>query len=1041
VTLDPAVPAPLLSRASASDREGDGGSHSWSDAEVDRDHVIHDEVIHQSVDAIIVTDRAFKVRVWNPSAERLYGVSAAEAIGHHVSALIEAYEVDGQRIDVAAATQTLDRDGIWRQRVVQRPRVGTRVGDPVTIDSIVTLLHDPDGTPDRVLAVNRDMTVRARIDSEMTALGSIVLATGDARTKTDVAETALDILCRAVGADAGLITSTDGAYEAIGVVGASAGTVDVILTFGQTGGPLAQALQQPDAFISVDIATGPLQEEVRAAILADDIRHLVLVGLRLQGRLIGVLALGWRLADPKLPSRSIVLQAAAVITSSLENARLLAAVESGLSQERLLTRRMGALVELTRLPDADAAGQTAVEALLADLDTAIGADGTSLCLVVGDRLELAAVHRIDPAWATPLMNRPLSTIPLAARLAGGAHSLLTPLDPAHVSSGAAEATAAKGYRTLAAFAIREREHLVGILLAVFHKPAEELEIDERTLDAIGRVLDISFANRRLREGAQASENRYRELFESSPDALLVQTVDEVVVDANPAAIRLYGGDVIGRSVSELIAEDVAPPGRDMPGPLAFTQFVGLGRRLDGSTFPEEVDLRPIEIAGEPRVLVIVRDLTDRRRMQSELMQAQKMEAIGMLVAGVAHELNNPLASIVAFSQLLRTDPNLPEDLRRQADLLVQEANRTRVIVQNLLDFARQRPPERVMTELRPLVDGVLGLQSYILAHNNLRVEIDIPDDLPRLSIDRSQMQQLLVNLTVNAAQAIAGLGRPGLIRIEGRAAESEAGPVVRIAIADDGPGVADEVRDRLFVPFVTTKEPGAGTGLGLSVSFGIVAGHGGTLRHEPNPGGGAVFVIELPVGRPRTDDAGLVDGTSEPAARVTPPTDPPQIPPSVAVPVPSATPPASPTPTPAPTRAAGPAPHTGPDGEAGPAMRVLVLDDESSIREFLGRVLARSGYEPILASTGPAALEIVASDPPDAILCDHRMAGMSGTEFHTAVAAINPALSHRFAFMSGDVLNPELLDFATERGVQLLAKPFDIATVGTMVSRLLAVER
>jgi CheY-like chemotaxis protein len=373
------------------------------------------------------------------------------------------------------------------------------------------------------------------------------------------------------------------------------------------------------------------------------------------------------------------------------------------------------------------------------------------------------------------------------------------------------------------------------------------------------------------------------------------------------------------------------------------------------------------------------------------------------VAGVAHELNNPLASIIAFSQLLRTDPQLPDDLHRQADLLVREANRTRVIVQNLLDFARQRPPERLMTELRPLIDGVLNLQSYILAHNRLKVEIDIPEDLPRLSLDRSQMQQVLVNLTVNAAQAIAGTGRPGLIRIEARASSSESGPTIRITIADDGPGVADSVRDRLFLPFVTTREPGAGTGLGLSVSFGIVAGHGGTLRHEPNPGGGAMFVMELPVGGAPAIES---DVAPEP-------------------------PPAVPRPAEQPAR---PAPSDRP-------IRVLVLDDESSIRDFLGRVLARSGYEALLASTGAEALEIVAADPPDAILCDHRMAGMSGTEFHTHVAEIDPALSRRFAFMSGDVLNPELLSFATERGVQLLAKPFDIATVGTMVSRLLAVGR
>jgi hypothetical protein len=200
-----------------------------------------------------------------------------------------------------------------------------------------------------------------------------------------------------------------------------------------------------------------------------------------------------------------------------------------------------------------------------------------------------------------------------------------------------------------------------------------------------------------------------------------------------------------------------------------------------------------------------------------------MEAIGLLVAGVAHELNNPLASIVAFSQLLRTDPDLPPDLRSQAELLVQEADRTRSIVGNLLDFARQRPPERVELDLRPVVDGVIALQSYMLARNRVTVDVDIPADLPPLSVDRSQLQQVLVNLTVNAAQAIHDADRAGRVTIRAASAERDGAPIVRIEVADDGPGVPAAVSDRLFVPFVTTKPPGAGTGLGLSVSFGIVA--------------------------------------------------------------------------------------------------------------------------------------------------------------------------------------------------------------------------
>jgi two-component system, NtrC family, sensor kinase len=407
------------------------------------------------------------------------------------------------------------------------------------------------------------------------------------------------------------------------------------------------------------------------------------------------------------------------------------------------------------------------------------------------------------------------------------------------------------------------------------------------------------------------------------------------------------------------------------------------------------------------------------RLQAELIQAQKMEAIGQLVAGVAHELNNPLASIVAFSQLIRTDPQLPEDLRRQAEMLVQEANRTRVIVQNLLDFARARPPERLPTELRRLVESVLVLQSYAFGKGGLEVVVDVPADLPPILVDRAQMQQVLINLTVNAAQAIHTSGVGGTLRIAaGTARLGDGVDVVRIEVSDDGPGVAPELTDRLFMPFVTSKPPGEGTGLGLSVSFGIVSGHGGTLRHEPGPGGvGSTFIVELPLGVDAGADGGTAEGGFAGLASAA-------IGEAVAV------------------ERAEPAPNA--DATADPSsqrpVRVLVLDDEPAIREFLGRALRRAGYEPLLAPTGAEALNIIRSSPPDAILCDHRMAGMNGTEFHDAVAAAAPELGRRFAFMSGDVLNPELRKFATSRGILLLAKPFDIATVGRTVAALLGSE-
>ena len=987
------------------------------------DDAVRAELVQQSLDALVVTDTELRVRLWNPAAERLYGIPASLAIGQMFTAVIATLDLDGTPVDDGVSRTELDTTGVWRQRVIHRPVIGPMAGQEVVADVLVTLLRGPDGRPTGALGVNRDVTHSARLEAELAALGSLVIATDRARSKAEVAEAALGILCRSTGADAGLVTSMDTVYEATAHVGVEPATIEVILNYGQLGGPLAHALEAPDAYVSADVATAPLREDVRAAVLADGIEHLVVVGLRLSGRLTGILALGWRKRAPREPSRAIVHQAAALVAAAMENARLLAAVESGLREERMLTHRMRALVELTRLRDTAGTGSSSLERLMADVDSVIGGDGTSLVSIVDDHLVLAAVHRVDPSWAMPLMDKPLSSLPIAARLLDGAQSVLVPLDVDHVSRGAAAATAEQGYRTLAAFAIRDDRELVAILIAVFRRTADELDMDERTLDAIGRVLDISFANRRLREAIVAGERRYRELFEYAPDALLVQSLDDVILDANPAAHRMYGEGLIGRRAEDLgVTPPVAAPIQSDDSSVVVRSSTGIGRRLDGTTFPEEVELRTIEIDGERRVMAIVRDLTERTRIQAELIQAQKMEAIGLLVAGVAHELNNPLAAIVAFSQLLRTDPDLPTDLRGQADLLVQEANRTRVIVQNLLDFARQRPPERVETELRPLVDSILGLQSYVLLRNQVKVEVDIPDDLPSLLVDRSQVQQVLINLTVNSAQAIRSAGRPGSIRIEARAMSDAHGPTVRIAISDDGPGIAPEIVDRLFMPFLTTKEPGMGTGLALSVSFGIIAGPGGALRYEPSSTGGATFVIELPVGR---DEHGRVrDPVPVPEA----------VPVSEAVAPPVATPDTAPMPEPAPETEIEDVAAAG----SGRPLRVLVLDDEPSIRDFLGRVLTRAGYEPILTGTGAAALDAIRDDPPDAILCDHRMAGMSGTEFHEAVSEIDPLLARRFAFMSGDVLNPELRDFAVARGVQLLAKPFDIAAVGSLVAALVA---
>ena len=247
--------------------------------------------------------------------------------------------------------------------------------------------------------------------------------------------------------------------------------------------------------------------------------------------------------------------------------------------------------------------------------------------------------------------------------------------------------------------------------------------------------------------------------------------------------------------------------------------------------------------------------SEPERMLAQLVTAQRMEALARLVPGLAHELNNPLQAIIGVQRAARstTPPSrmscgpTPGSWSRRRDAPSRSSTTSWI-------SRRRRPPERHPTRLGVLVERILELQSYQLS-GGIAVDVDIPTDLPPVPLDRAAMQQVVLNLTQNAIEALrAGPGR-GTLRIAARQAESAAGtPVARLAFADDGPGVAEEDRDRLFEPFFTTKDPDEHTGLGLFVSLGIVAGHGGSLTFEPGPDGGSVFTARAAArsGRRRT---------------------------------------------------------------------------------------------------------------------------------------------------------------------------------------------
>lgn len=962
-------------------------------------------------DAVVVTDLHRRVVLWNAAAEELYGIASRNALGVPIEQLFTSLIVGEGTSSVGARIITLDT-GSWRGRVADTPLSGRLAGQERIVESVLSRVDAPDGQPVAVLSVKRDVTASVRVERELAALGELASASGEARSRAAAASRALDVLAGSLGARSGVISLAEGsASRVVARYNVAAEVAEAVSAVPWAESPAIREVAKVGRVLKGPLDRLPLAPQNRRLIAGTGARSLVLVGLHRQDELIGVLVLTWAEAEPALPSDAAILLVASHVARSLENARLIEEILRRVEAERAATARLRALEELTRVGSHVTTMAQLAQRSAQLINAALGASGTAYGLVGpdGDAWEVSHFTDLHPAIEAWLRRARPDVRSAFRRWRAGEGAFIEQMEPGVVPMDIVELARSAGLTAYAAIPIRVDDQVVGGIAAYFDRPVSELFLDRGALDRIATVASIAVENFRLRERLLASEGRYRTLFEKAPDALLVTLPDQTIVDANDAATRLFRADrewLFGRAASELCRLEPSAGGTAPVPPRAVAR--GTGTRRDGTDFPLELETTSIETDGAPRRLLRVRDLTDQDRLQAELIQAQKMEATGQLVSGVAHELNNPLAAILGFSQLIRQDPSLPGELRANADLLVEEASRTRRIVQNLLDFARQRPPERYPTSIKALIDSVLTLQSYTIGTGQIALELDIPDDLPIVGLDRGQLQQVLINLTHNAVYAIRH-GGGSRIRISAASESGPDGPRVRITVMDDGPGVPPADVGRLFDAFFTTKPPSDGTGLGLPVSYGIVRSHGGELRYIPSAlGRGAAFTFDLPVHGvhdepgslpadpaadvdPRAGEATVTRGEQVPASRAAPTTD-------------------------------------------GDRPLILVVDDEPSIRTLILRALPGMGYEAVIAETGAQALDIIASRPIAAVLCDHHMAGMTGVEVYDAVVAARPELRDRFVLMSGDVQNPDLAAFSASHDVRVLSKPFQLEDLQGIVA-------
>ncbi len=572
-----------------------------------------------------------------------------------------------------------------------------------------------------------------------------------------------------------------------------------------------------------------------------------------------------------------------------------------------------------------------------------------------------------------------------------------------------------GFSFFVAIPLKAKSTTLGVMALCCRRDRQVDRGSSEFLSSVGDIIGVAIENASLyhniaqlaeqlkarSEQLEASEHKYRSLIEKAKDAvILIQ--DGRICYANRSAADISGHSLDDlyqlQEVLGLVREEEQAAAQEWYERLRngenVATFEVTGRRRDNSEISLEVRGSVIEYEGRPATQFIIRDVHEQKLLREQMMRSEKMAALGQLISGVAHELNNPLTVVVGYSELLGLESEMPDNVRRGLDTIQEAAQRAGKIVQNLLTFARQHQATQVCVKINELIERTLALRAYEMGVNNIEVVKDLGDNLPETVADPHQLQQVFLNLIVNAEQAMMKANGRGQLWVQTREKSgampiSQSGTrIIQISITDDGPGIDPTNLKRIFEPFFTTKPVGEGTGLGLSISHGIIRSHGGRINVQSEIGHGTTFTIELPV----VDNVPtLMQERAElpPRKPVTP-------------------------------------------------KNVLIIDDEVGIVNLLRRIVTEEGHQVMTAANGSEALTHLQQQDYDLIFCDYKMPRMNGQELYHELERQNGSLAKRMIFVTGDTVNTETRDFLASSGSRVLEKPFITEEIVRLVRNLLA---